>query len=81
MTTTSTRISTTNENEPTLTILLSGLIALLAYYLTTTLVPFLSNDLVEKGLKGRDMLKVGFTRKKDEELDEREQDLPGTKWM
>ncbi|GAA5889989.1 hypothetical protein JCM16303_003202 [Sporobolomyces ruberrimus] len=81
MTTTTTRISTTNENEPTLTILLSGLIAFLAYYLTTTLVPFLSNDLVEKGLKGRDMLKVGFTRKKDEELDEREQDLPGTKWI
>lgn len=80
----STAAQSLQANEPTLTVLLSLVISLIAYTLTAQLVPFLSNDLVEKGLKGRDMLKVGFVRKEDESTEVREGEegeLPGRKWM
>ncbi|GAA5979450.1 hypothetical protein JCM5350_003910 [Sporobolomyces pararoseus] len=80
----STAAQSLQANEPTLTVLLSLVISLIAYTLTAQLVPFLSSDLVEKGLKGRDMLKDGFVRKEDEstEVSEREEgELPGRKWI
>jgi len=82
-----TRPPTTLEgNEPILTLTLSLVIAGLAYDLTSRLVPFLSNDLVQKGLRGKDMLKVGFVRKEEEEEQDDDDDgevelLPGRKWM
>jgi hypothetical protein len=47
------------------------------------LVPLLSTDLVEKGLKGRDMLKQGFVSKQDDDNDDDDddEDSPGRKWM
>jgi len=77
--------STTTSAEPLLTLLLSLSISFLAYFLTSSLVPFLANDLVSKGLKGKDMLKPGFTLgKKDDspvEGNENEEDEPGKKWL
>lgn len=55
---------TATANEPTLTVALSLVIAVLAYSLTARLVPFLAHDLVQKRLRGRDMLKPSFTRHK-----------------
>ncbi|GAA6059112.1 hypothetical protein JCM10212_003859, partial [Sporobolomyces blumeae] len=46
--------------ESTLTVALSLLLCLVAYAVTARLVPLLADDLVDKGLKGRDMLKPGF---------------------
>ncbi|GAA5908596.1 UDP-N-acetylglucosamine--dolichyl-phosphate N-acetylglucosaminephosphotransferase [Sporobolomyces salmoneus] len=80
--------SNSPSNEPTLTLLLSLFLSSLAYFLTSQLVPFLSNDLIEKGLRGRDMLKPGFTRQPDSEPQEgevregeEEEELPGRKWI
>ncbi|BGO95992.1 hypothetical protein NBRC10512_006458 [Rhodotorula toruloides] len=72
--------------EPTLTVLLSLAIAVLAYRTVAALVPFLANDLVSKGLRGRDMLKPGF--KRDDETPAVDDgagggvvDEPGTQWL
>ncbi|BGP03839.1 tunicamycin resistance protein [Rhodotorula toruloides] len=72
--------------EPTLTVLLSLAIAVLAYRTVAALVPFLANDLVSKGLRGRDMLKPGF--KRDNETPAADDGAggavvaePGTQWL
>lgn len=54
--------STSSSNEPIITLLASILLSCLAYKLTSTLVPLLGQDLIEKGLGGVDMLKPGFIR-------------------
>jgi len=74
-------MTSTQSAEPLLTLLLSISISLLAYFLTSSLVPFLSNDLVSKGLKGRDMLKPGFSSKKQEDSNSESDDEPGKKWL
>ncbi|GAA5828735.1 hypothetical protein JCM5353_002872 [Sporobolomyces roseus] len=74
-------MTSTQSAEPLLTLLLSISISLLAYFLTSSLVPFLSNDLVSKGLKGRDMLKPGFSSKKQEDSNSDDEDEPGKKWL
>lgn len=48
--------------EPTVTVLVSVLLALAAYRLVAALVPQLAPHLVAKGLCGKDMLKPGFKR-------------------
>jgi UDP-N-acetylglucosamine--dolichyl-phosphate N-acetylglucosaminephosphotransferase len=40
-------------------------IGYIAYAATAALVPLLADDLISKGLSGRDMLKPGFKRKGD----------------
>ncbi|GAA5894763.1 hypothetical protein JCM8208_006064 [Rhodotorula glutinis] len=48
--------------EPTVTVLVSVVLALAAYRLVAALVPQLAPHLVAKGLCGKDMLKPGFKR-------------------
>ncbi|GAA6015893.1 hypothetical protein JCM10207_006795 [Rhodosporidiobolus poonsookiae] len=48
--------------EPLLTLVLSLVLAVVAYALVNRLVPALGPDLIAKGLRGRDMLKPGFKR-------------------
>ncbi|GAA5871851.1 hypothetical protein JCM1840_004017 [Sporobolomyces johnsonii] len=72
--------------EPTLTLALSLVIAAAAYSLTRSLVPFLANDLVAKGLKGRDMLKPGFRKHDPPPTNDAlphpdDPDAPGRKWL
>ena len=54
-----------DPSEPLLTLVLSLTLSVIAYKLTSTLVPLLGPDLVAKGLGGKDMLKAGFKRKED----------------
>ncbi|GAA5938049.1 UDP-N-acetylglucosamine--dolichyl-phosphate N-acetylglucosaminephosphotransferase [Sporobolomyces koalae] len=73
-----------SPSEPTVTVVVSIVISLLAYHLTAKLVPFLADDLVSKGLRGRDMLKPGFHRDKDvraDNDDSDDNDLPGKRWI
>lgn len=72
--------------EPTLTVLLSLAIAVLAYRAVASLVPFLASDLVSKGLRGRDMLKPGFKRDDDTPAadggaGQTQLDEPGSVWL
>ncbi|KAM0789901.1 hypothetical protein ACM66B_006743 [Microbotryomycetes sp. NB124-2] len=52
--------------EPLVTLALSCALSLVAYKLTAVLVPALGDDLLAKGLGGKDMLKHGFKRDEDD---------------
>ncbi|BGP52047.1 tunicamycin resistance protein [Rhodotorula kratochvilovae] len=71
--------------EPTVTVVVSAALAVAAYRLVAALVPFLSGDLVAKGLRGKDMLKPGFRRAEPPIADTAtappDQDAPGSKWI
>lgn len=55
-----------DTSEPAITVLLSLGISVLAYKITSGLVPMLGPDLLAKGLGGRDMLKPGYKRPNDD---------------
>lgn len=68
--------------EPTLTVLVSVAISYFAYRAVYSLVPALANDLVAKGLRGRDMLKPGFKRDDDDDGPAAADDsIPGRKHL
>ncbi|GAA5997623.1 UDP-N-acetylglucosamine--dolichyl-phosphate N-acetylglucosaminephosphotransferase [Rhodotorula paludigena] len=76
--------------EPTATVVVSLALALASYRLVAALVPFLAHDLVDKGLRGRDMLKRGFKRdapardpqqRGADAQDPPDDSLPGRKWI
>lgn len=72
---TSTSTRTVAADDASLTVAVSVVISYLAYSLTNHLVPFLAKDLVDKGLRGRDMLKPGFKKKDDDDVEHE------AKWM
>ncbi|GAA5927227.1 hypothetical protein JCM3775_002485 [Rhodotorula graminis] len=77
--------------EPTVTVLVSVALALVAYRLVAALVPQLAPHLVAKGLCGKDMLKPGFKRQepalatpptrdgRDGDTTSNDDDLPGNR--
>lgn len=69
--------------EPTLTVAVSLLLSYAAYRAVYRLVPALAEDLVAKGLRGRDMLKAGFRRDDPptEKDDDEQADIPGRKYL
>ncbi|GAA5982594.1 hypothetical protein JCM10908_006711 [Rhodotorula pacifica] len=71
-----------SQAEPTLTLAVSLLISYVAYRAVYALVPALAQDLVAKGLKGRDMLKIGFKRDETATEDaDAGDEVPGRKYL
>ncbi|GAA5830370.1 hypothetical protein JCM3766R1_002695 [Sporobolomyces carnicolor] len=73
---TSTSTRTVAADDASLTVAVSVVISYLAYSLTNHLVPFLAKDLVDKGLRGRDMLKPGFKKKDDDDVEHEAKWIP-----
>lgn len=70
-----------DTSEPAVTVLLSIGISILAYKITSLLVPMLGPDLLAKGLGGKDMLKPGYKRASEDQPLDKSQEAAGSVMM